>query len=180
LWTLKFLHEHKEFHTRYIKTVIARIYYTVNRSWSGRILIGELRKSNFLDVLESLEFEDDIKLVKDYFSYEYFYVIYCKFWELDKDHGLYISRGDLYRHNNYAISARVIDRIFSDTVLRGRDWRDNLMSYYDFVWFLISEVHQLASNIGSAYSTWTATVCLAFTSSSILQRADRADARASN
>ncbi len=38
-----------------------------------------------------------------------------------------------------AISPRVIDRIFSGTVIRGKDWRDNLMSYYDFVWFLISE-----------------------------------------
>lgn len=38
-----------------------------------------------------------------------------------------------------AISQRVIDRIFSGTVIRSKDWRDGLMSYYDFVWFLISE-----------------------------------------
>ncbi|CAF0791931.1 unnamed protein product, partial [Brachionus calyciflorus] len=136
---LKFLHDHKEFHTRYIKTVIARIYYTVNRSWSGRITHIELKRSNLLNILEILESEDDINLIKDYFSYEHFYVIYCKFWELDKDHDLYISKEDLYRHNNYSISPRVIDRIFSGTVLKGRDWRDGLMSYYDFVWFLISE-----------------------------------------
>ena len=98
---LKFLHDHKEFHTRYIKTVIARIYYTVNRSWSGKITLTELKRSNFLRVLESLEFEDDINLIKDYFSYEHFYVIYCKFWELDKDHDLFITKEDLYRHNNY-------------------------------------------------------------------------------
>jgi serine/threonine-protein phosphatase 2A regulatory subunit B'' len=98
---LKFLHDHKEFHTRYIKTVIARIYYTVNRSWSGKITLTELKRSNFLSVLESLELEDDINLIKDYFSYEHFYVIYCKFWELDKDHDLLISKEDLYRHNNY-------------------------------------------------------------------------------
>lgn len=98
---LKFLHDHKEFHTRYIKTVIARIYYTVNRSWSGKITLTELKRSNFLQVLESLEFEDDINLIKDYFSYEHFYVIYCKFWELDKDHDLFITKEDLYRHNNY-------------------------------------------------------------------------------
>jgi serine/threonine-protein phosphatase 2A regulatory subunit B'' len=61
----------------------------------------ELKRSNFLNVLESLELEDDINLIKDYFSYEHFYVIYCKFWELDKDHDLLISKEDLYRHNNY-------------------------------------------------------------------------------
>ena len=98
---LKFLHDHKEFHTRYIKTVIARIYYTINRSWSGKITLMELKKSNFLSIVDSLEQEDDINLIKDYFSYEHFYVIYCKFWELDKDHDLFISKEDLYRHNNY-------------------------------------------------------------------------------
>lgn len=136
---LKFLHDHKEFHTRYIKTVIARIFYVVNRSWSGRITQMELKRSNFLSILENLESEDDINLIRDFFSYEHFYVIYCKFWELDKDHDLYISKEDLFRHNNYSINPKVIDRIFSGTVLKGRDWREGLMSYYDFVWFLISE-----------------------------------------
>lgn len=105
---LKFLHDHKEFHTRYIKTVIARIYYTVNRSWSGKITLMELKRSNFLSVLESLEYEDDINLIKDYFSYEHFYVIYCKFWELDKDHDLFITKEDLYRHNNFGKSTRTL------------------------------------------------------------------------
>lgn len=152
---LKFLHDHKEFHSRYIKTVIARIYYTVNRSWSGRITLAELKRSNFLQVLESIEHEDDINSIKDFFSYEHFYVIYCKFWELDKDHDLFISREDLYRHNNYSISVKVIDRIFSGTVFKSKETpstnnrdstgsgnnlsKDGLMSYYDFVWFLISE-----------------------------------------
>ncbi len=37
----------------------------------------------------------------DYFSYEHFYVIYCKFWELDKDHDLFISKDDLAKHNDH-------------------------------------------------------------------------------
>ncbi len=44
-----------------------------------------------------------------------------------------------FQTNLLAISPRVIDRIFSGTVIRSKDWRDGLMSYYDFVWFLISE-----------------------------------------
>jgi serine/threonine-protein phosphatase 2A regulatory subunit B'' len=39
--------------------------------------------------------------VMDYFSYEHFYVIYCKFWELDKDHDLLIDKHDLARHNDH-------------------------------------------------------------------------------
>ena len=41
--------------------------------------------------------------VTDFFSYEHFYVIYCKFWELDKDHDLFIDREDLARHNDHGI-----------------------------------------------------------------------------
>lgn len=52
-----------------------------------------------LQVLSLLEDEEDINQITEYFSYEHFYVIYCKFWELDKDHDLYIDRYDLSRHN---------------------------------------------------------------------------------
>lgn len=125
---LGFLKEAAEFHSRYIHTVsctffalllllsfsnqhyslnkhsfsnqvIARIFYCVNKSWSGRITVPELRKSNFLMVVELLEDEDDINQITDYFSYEHFYVIYCKFWELDRDHDLVIDKEDLMRHN---------------------------------------------------------------------------------
>ncbi|CAL8074470.1 unnamed protein product [Calicophoron daubneyi] len=136
---LAFLQAAKDFHSRYVATVVSRIFFNVNTSWSGRISLGELRKSNFLGVLASLEDEEDINLVTQYFSYEHFYVIYCKFWELDEDHDLIISRADLARHNNYAISERMIDRIFSGTVTRGTAFKEGVMTYPDFVWFLLAE-----------------------------------------
>lgn len=100
---LAFLKEAAEFHSRYVHTVIARIFYSVNRSWSGKISIGELRRSNLLDVLQLLEEEEDINQIMAYFSYEHFYVIYCKFWELDRDHDLFIDQQDLARHNDHGI-----------------------------------------------------------------------------
>lgn len=80
--------------------MIARVFYSANRSWSGRLSVPELRKSNFLQVVRLLESEEDINQITDYFSYEHFYVIYCKFWELDKDHDLVIDKYDLSRHND--------------------------------------------------------------------------------
>lgn len=53
-----------------------------------------------LQTLDRIEEEEDINRIYDYFSYEHFYVIYCKFWELDSDHDLLISRDDLAKHNN--------------------------------------------------------------------------------
>lgn len=137
---LTFLKEATEFHSRYIYTVIARIYYCVNRSWSGKISIPELRRSNLLNIIQLLEEEEDINQITQYFSYEHFYVIYCKFWELDRDHDLFIDKNDLTRHNDHALSMRIIDRIFSSCVTRGtKGHHEEKMSYTEFVWFLLSE-----------------------------------------
>ncbi|XP_054652395.1 serine/threonine-protein phosphatase 2A regulatory subunit B'' subunit alpha isoform X2 [Dunckerocampus dactyliophorus] len=137
---LTFLKDAPEFHSRYITTVIQRIFYVVNRSWTGRISMTELRRSNFLETLALLEEEDDINQITDYFSYEHFYVIYCKFWELDTDHDLYIDHKDLARYNDHASSNRIIERLFCGAVTRGNAvQREGRMSYAEFVWFLISE-----------------------------------------
>lgn len=120
---LGFLKEATEFHSRYVHTVIilsyfvyagslslmwglfvqviARIYFSVNRSWTGRITVKEIRKSALLKVIRFLEEEEDINRITEFFSYEHFYVIYCKFWELDKDHDLFIDQEDLSRHNDH-------------------------------------------------------------------------------
>lgn len=135
---LKFLRAAPDFHLRYIQTVIARIFFCINRSWTGKISLSELRASNLLAVLQVLSQEEDINQITDYFSYEHFYVIYCKFWSLDQDHDLLISKEDLARHNDAAISSRIIDRIFQGIVSR-QVQKTNKMSYSDFVWFLIAE-----------------------------------------
>ncbi|GAA6224100.1 serine/threonine-protein phosphatase 2A regulatory subunit B'' subunit beta-like [Lates japonicus] len=137
---LAFLKEAPDFHSRYITTVIQRIFYNVNRSWTGKITCHELRKSNFLQNVALLDQEEDVNQLTEFFSYEHFYVIYCKFWELDTDHDLYIDQKDLARHNDQAISHKMIERIFSGTVTRDRRvYKEGRLSYADFVWFLISE-----------------------------------------
>lgn len=92
--------------------MIQRIFYVVNRSWTGRITMTELRRSNFLQTLALLEEEDDINQITDYFSYEHFYVIYCKFWELDTDHDLYIDPKDLSRYNDHGKTSKSRGYIF--------------------------------------------------------------------
>lgn len=42
-----------------------------------------------------------------YFSYEHFYVIYCKFWELDADHDFSLERSDLARYSNCCLTYQV-------------------------------------------------------------------------
>jgi serine/threonine-protein phosphatase 2A regulatory subunit B'' len=54
--------------------------------------------------------------VNSYFSYEHFYVLYCKFWELDTDHDFLLSPDDLVRYGGHALTRIIVDRIFE----RGR------------------------------------------------------------
>ncbi|VDN56905.1 unnamed protein product [Dracunculus medinensis] len=141
---LHFLREAQEFHSRYVETVVVRIFWSVNRSWTGRITANELRRSNFLQTVRKLETTDDINTVTDYFSYEHFYVIYCKFYELDKDHDLIINKIDISHHANGALPSPIIDRIFSGAVTRssfGRRIRTAIdtITYTDFVAFLLAE-----------------------------------------
>jgi hypothetical protein len=53
------------------------------------------------------------KILK-FFSYEHFYVIYCKFWELDTDHDFLLSKEDLLHYANCALSYLIVDRIFDE------------------------------------------------------------------
>ena len=98
--------------------MIARIFFVVNRSWSGLITLSELRKSNLLATIRILEEEEDINQITDFFSYEHFYVIYCKFWELDKDHDLFIDREDLSRHNDHGKTPSIYAILISNVICR--------------------------------------------------------------
>lgn len=47
-------------------------------------------------------------------SYEHFYVVYCKFWELDSDHDFSLDKNDLARYNNCALTYQIVERIFAE------------------------------------------------------------------
>lgn len=50
--------------------------------------------------------------MNSYFSYEHFYVLYCKFWELDTDHDFLLSQDDLVRYGGHSLTRVIVDRIF--------------------------------------------------------------------
>ncbi|KAJ3116659.1 Serine/threonine-protein phosphatase 2A regulatory subunit B'' subunit beta [Phlyctochytrium bullatum] len=83
--------------------------------------------------------EDDINATRDFFSYKHFYVIYCKFWELDPDHDMFIEGEDLYRYDRHALTSLMIRRVLGGsarTLSAGKG--SNRLSYKDFIWFLLS------------------------------------------
>ena len=136
---LEFLKDSPEFQDRYLETVTYRIFYTCNTMWNGKMLLRELRRSNLVEAMNHVDEEEDINKVLKYFSYEHFYVIYCKFWELDSDHDFLIDKEDLLRYGNHALTYRVVDRVFAEAPRRFVSGVKGKMGYEDFVWFILSE-----------------------------------------
>ena len=138
---LEFLSNHAEFQEKYAVTVITRIFYSVNKCHSGRITSRQVRRSDLLEAFSLVDEEEDINKVTRYFSYEHFYVLYCRFWELDHDRDYRITREDLLKYGDHSLSHMIVDRIF-DSAPRPFE-QDNIdreyLSYEEFIYFMLSE-----------------------------------------
>ncbi|EQC28363.1 hypothetical protein SDRG_13910 [Saprolegnia diclina VS20] len=142
---LEFLSGTPEFQEKYAATVAVRIFYMVDKDSSGRITLRKLRRSNLVEAFNVVDEEEDINKVNAYFSYEHFYVLYCKFWELDTDHDFLLSRDDLMRYGGHALTRIIVDRIFefgrrpfARMQTLSPDEKQKL-SYEDFIYFMLSE-----------------------------------------
>jgi len=136
---LTFLNATPDFQEKYAETVIIRIFYSINRSGNGRISFREFKNSNLVESLKLLEKEQDTNSEINFFAYEHFYVLYCKFWELDIDRDGMLSRDDLAQYNDSSLTDFIIDRIMGGYGKRLTARQPGMMSYEDFVWFCLSE-----------------------------------------
>lgn len=109
---LEFLQQTPEFQDRYADTVVMRIFYMVDANDDGKITFRDFKRSNLKDVFFNVAAEEDINKIREYFSYEHFYVLYCRFWELDTDHDFLIDKEDFSRYEGHALSRKAVDRIF--------------------------------------------------------------------
>jgi len=141
---LFFLEHHEDFKNKYALAVITRIFYTVNTSRTGQISLKELRNSNLLEAFLHVDEDIDINRAVDFFSYEHFYVLYCKFFELDTDRDFIIHREDLVKYADHSLSENIVDRIFQlglGVFDQDRGSRRPYigMTFSDFIYFAISE-----------------------------------------
>jgi len=142
---LEFLLNHAEFQEKYAVTVITRIFYSVNTCHNGKITARQIRKSDLLQSFHAVDEEEDINKITRYFSYEHFYVLYCRFWELDHDRDYRITREDLLKYGEHSLSHLIVDRIFDaaprpfETVQEDDSSGRDYLSYEDFIFFMLSE-----------------------------------------
>jgi len=132
---LEFLSNMPIFQNRYTETVISRLFYSKPRNWNERMTLNEFKKVKFTQKLINLQDEDDdININRDIFSYKHFYVIYCKFWELDEDHDMKINRNELAKYDQFSMTPIMIDRVIegygkvtsNDGKILKSGWRDKI------------------------------------------------------
>ena len=119
--------------------MVMRIFYGLDTNDDGHITFRDFKKSDLTDVLFQVASEEDINKVRAYFSYEHFYVLYCRFWELDSDHDFFIDKEDFSRYEGHALSRKAVDRIFDQVPRKFKSGQKDKMGYEDFVWFMLSE-----------------------------------------
>ena len=100
----------------------------------------EFFKSDLPSVLLRVVEEEDINLVKEYFSYEHFYVLYCRFWGLNQgERDTYVEKEEFIKYDSHSLLPAVVDRIY-EGVPRAFSSKDRgKMLFEDFIWFMISE-----------------------------------------
>lgn len=151
-----FLVNTPDFQTRFADTILSRIYFHFDRSQCGRIYFRAIRnldQSPDYDVISEIaqiENENPDKRVSSFFSYEHFYVIYCSFWEYDKDRDFLLDQQDLLSYDNHGLSSRTVERIFGQYARKFVGTVPSRMGYEDFTFFLICQ-HDKSSEMSIKY-----------------------------
>lgn len=70
--------ETAEFQERYAHTVVYRMLYMLDRTEKGVLTLADLKRGRLASAMSQLDTEEDINKVLRFFSYEHFYVMYCK------------------------------------------------------------------------------------------------------
>lgn len=116
-----------------------RIFYTNDLNNDNKLSYREFYKSNLITILNSVCLEPDINKIRDYFSYEHFYVLYCKFWELDSnEHDFLIDKEGFSRYQSHSLCTRAVDRIFMQIPRKFSSGLKDKINFEDFLCKLIN------------------------------------------
>ena len=140
--SLEFLKEHLPYQKKYTNTVIMRIFYMNDPNDDGKITLHDFKRSDLIEVITQV-CDDDINNVRQYFSYEHFYVIYCTFFELDNtrepDKELFINKESFSKYDGHALGRKAVDRIFDEIPRKFVSTEKDMMCFEDFLWYILSE-----------------------------------------
>jgi serine/threonine-protein phosphatase 2A regulatory subunit B'' len=135
--SLAFLQAEGPFQERFIEFVITRAFFVMDPELRGTVTLRQFRQVDLAGMFARAEAIDDVNSDHGIFNYQHFYVTYCKFWDLDGDSDGYVSKNDLLKFNESAISPKIIERFMAAPFFpRAGTWRDNV-GFRGFSYFMI-------------------------------------------
>lgn len=136
---LAFLKE-TDFQAKYLEVVVIRIFFELDSRDVGRITYEQFARSQLPAAIRQVDATEDINSVLAFFSYEHFYVVYCRFWELDDDRDMLLSPADLAKYYpDDSANPVIIARIFCGTGRRLSCKTKDRLNFEDFCWFCMCE-----------------------------------------
>ena len=133
--SLKFLESEPALQSSFAKCIIARTFYALDPELRGRVTKRALANSNFCDCLLAVDIANDVSDVTDFFSYEHFYVIFTKMWQLDTEEIGKISIEQMASYDHGRIPLPLVKRFVE--ILPGPKEPDTV-SFFDFVYFIMA------------------------------------------
>eukprot|EP00796_Vickermania_ingenoplastis_P005340 gene5340-3839_t len=127
-----------EFQDYYSRTVAIRIMYALEHQQAKKIYWQDFNRSSLPDVVHQLD-AMDVNKVLEYFSYEHFYVLYCKFWELDTDRDLHLNYFDMCNYGQGMLTPLVVKRVVDGYGRALSSGSKKFLDYEDFIYFCLSE-----------------------------------------
>jgi serine/threonine-protein phosphatase 2A regulatory subunit B'' len=111
--SLQFLQDEPVFFSRYVEFAAMRLFFILDPELRGTAGIRQFRRVDLAGRLFALAHMADINEPTSLFNYQHFYVTFCKFWDLDADGDGFLTRDDLLKFNEGALSVLVCDRFIN-------------------------------------------------------------------
>ena len=136
--SLEFLQSEELFQEKFIDFIVTRCFYIMDSELRGTAGLHQFRKMNIAGVFFNAEKMGDVNDSHHIFNYQHFYVAFCKFWDLDGDSDGLISKDDLMKFNDSAISPIIIERFFQSSFFPRSSNRKQTLDFTAFAYFLMS------------------------------------------
>jgi serine/threonine-protein phosphatase 2A regulatory subunit B'' len=135
--SLQFLQEQAQFLGQFVEFVCVRLFLLLDPELRGTAAIHQLRNVNLASIFFDAFKAEDLNEARSLFSYQGFYVTFCKFWDLDLDGDGFLTRDDLLRFNEGSVSPIIINRFVTSPFFPRGPAAGPRIDFRAFAYFLI-------------------------------------------
>jgi serine/threonine-protein phosphatase 2A regulatory subunit B'' len=136
--SLQFLQDGQAFFVHYVDFVVTRLFFMLDPELRGSADIYQFRQADLAGRLFSIYHLADVNEPTSLFCYQHFYVTFCKFWDLDGDADGVISKDDLMKFNESAVSPIICDRFVTFSFAPRAFTGSPVIDFRSFAYFLMA------------------------------------------